>query len=476
MTVMSVDINREIPASDYDRTACEIGIVHIGYGAFHRAHMAVYIDEYMQKSGDLRWGIAAVNLRASEAENFAESAKAKGGYVLKTTTPDGEKRYQRIRPHCAFSDWTNNQQATENLISRESVFAVSITVTESGYYLNNDFSLNLNEPVIVAELQGGEKQSVYAFLTSALKKRQHAHGNPLNLLCCDNIRANGKMLERSFCAYLKQLGESELLNWVERNVSFPCSMVDRITPRASDGLRGEISAVTGSLNDDPIHAETFIQWVLEDHFKAPMPDIAKVGVEVVEDVDPYEEAKIRILNGGHTGLCYFGTIKGHTTYDQAILDPELSTIFDNFEKIEVLPGLNIDLPFDKADYLAEITARFSNQAIADQLERICMDGYSKMPIFIRPTLESCLHQGIVPVHTYLCVASWYVYARRFANGQLKVNYHDPFWQDLKPLLADGAEAKFAQSKQLWAELPNQYPAFIDGMTNAIREVEKRWPV
>lgn len=136
----------------------------------------------------------------------------------------------------------------------------------------------------------------------------------------------------------------------------------------------------------------------------------------------------------------------------------------------------MDLPLDKVEYLAKIAKRFSNSAIADQLERICMDGFSKMPVFIRPTLESCLKQGITPINGYDCVASWYVYARRTASGNMPIPYHETYWNLLEPLLKAGQETEFAHSKRLWADLPTQYPGFVEGLTNAITEMEKQWPV
>ena len=158
-----------------------------------------------------------------------------------------------------------------------------------------------------------------------------------------------------------------------------------------------------------------------------MPDLVRAGVQTVKDVDPYEEAKIRILNGGHTGLCYLGALAGHQTFDEAMRDPRIRPHFDGWEEQNVLLGLTIELPFDRVEYLRQVAERFSNRAIADNLERICMDGWSKFPIFIRPSLEGCLAQGIDPTFGYDVVASWYVYARRHAAGAMHIPYADPYW-------------------------------------------------
>ena len=472
--------NEALYATSYDRAKCDIGVVHLGYGGFHRAHQAVYIDDYMQCTNDLRWGIAAVNLRASEAQFFEQVQKAENGYLLTTTTPDDVREMRLVRPHCQFLDWSKNTAEAENIVARSSVTIITITVTESGYYLNDDTTLNIDDPIIAQEIverfEGRGQQSIYAYLSRALHARYQANGLPINILCCDNIRSNGKMLDRNFKKYLEVTGEHDLLGWIEENVSFPCSMVDRITPRTSEALAQETTELFGSVGLNPINSEAFKQWVVEDNFKAPMPDLPKVGTEFVVDVDPYEEAKIRILNGGHTGICYLGALAGHKTFDQAIRDPMLRVFFDNFETKEVLPGLDMPLPFNKSDYLLDVVDRFSNRAIADQLERICMDGYSKIPIYIRPTLESCLRQNIMPKYCYECIASWYVYARHFAAGKMPIHYHEPYWDQLKPLLAVGAEEDFARNKQLWADLPEKYSNFIDNLVLAIKEMDHKWQV
>ncbi|KMW57351.1 Mannitol dehydrogenase family protein [Candidatus Rhodobacter oscarellae] len=472
---MNLQTQPRLDASTYDRDAAKIGIVHLGYGAFHRAHMAVYLDAYMQASGDLDWGIAAVNLRGGDSAGFVAAREARDGYLLKTTSPEDQLRYQLIRPHVAFEDWAKTPARAEELAARESVHIISMTVTESGYFLDTNGDLDREDPTIAAEIAGGAPASVYGYLTRALTLRAAVTGMPVTILCCDNIRENGRILERSFLTYLAALGRDDLAEWVRENATFPCSMVDRITPRTSETLIAEVTAAYPGRALAPIHGESFIQWVVEDRFAGPRPDLAQVGVQVVADVHPYEEAKIRILNGGHTGLCYLGALAGHQTFDQAMLDPALRAHFDAYETENVLPGLALELPFDRHAYLAEIAARFGNRAIADDLARICMDGWTKMQVFIRPTLEGCLAQGISPTRGYDCVASWYVYARRIAAGAMPIPYTEPFWDTLAPLLAPGQEEAMARSGALWADLPETYPEFAPGILTAINEMEETWP-
>ncbi len=459
----------------YDRAAVTVGIVHVGYGAFHRAHQAVYLDDYMQISGDLRWGIAAINLRPSESDAFAAAQRSGDGYLVKTTAPDGNRSFRTVRAHQEFADWAEDAAAAEELVARASVHVLSITVTESGYYLNDTGALNVDDPVIAQEISGGAARSVYAFLSRALARRRAAGGPGLTILCCDNIRSNGRMLETNFKTYLAETGLDELLDWVAVHVTFPCSMVDRITPRANEMLTDEVQGLLPGSDLAPIHAEDFSQWVLENRMAGPFPDLAQSGVQIVDNVDPYEEAKIRILNGGHTGLAYLGALAGYETFDQAMRDPALREHFDGWEYQEVLPGLTLDLPFDKQAYTQSVAERFGNAAIADQLGRICMDGWSKMPIYVRPTLAACLALGITPKFGFDCIASWYVYARRFAAGTMPITYHEPYWDLLLPLLARGQEDAFARVPVLWGDLPQTYSEFVPGLISAIERMEEKWP-
>jgi D-arabinitol 4-dehydrogenase len=187
----------------------------------------------MQATGDLDWGIAAVNLRKSESGAFAKNKVDNSGYLLKTTAPDGTQDLRLVRSHLSFTDWATHAEDAELLLSRLSVHAVTITVTESGYYLKSDMTLNEADDVIKAEMRGGPPQSIYAFLSLALSRRAGAHGNPLTIMCCNNIRANGEMLKRNLLKYLALQGDEELAKWVRASVKFPNSMVDRITPRVS---------------------------------------------------------------------------------------------------------------------------------------------------------------------------------------------------------------------------------------------------
>jgi mannitol-1-phosphate/altronate dehydrogenase len=466
----------EIYATRYDRASCQVGVVHLGLGAFHRSHQAVYIDDYIEASGDQRWGIAAVNLRSDDTAHFQAIAKdcdLHDGYFLKTYSGDGVEAIRRVRSHIAFSDWSVTPEESESLLSQPGVHLVTITVTESGYYTDHEGELNLADPTISAEVAGDSRETIYAYLRAALAKRVAGSAAPLTIACCDNIRQNGKMLRRTLLAYLRACNETDLAIWVENNVAFPCSMVDRITPRSPAELSEAFTALIGKPVASPVMAEDFTQWVLQSQAAADMPALERAGVTVTADVDPYEETKIRVLNGGHTSLAYLAALQGIKTFDAAMREPELLEHFKNFEMQEVLPAITLDLPFSKDEYLQQIIVRFGNTAIGDTVERICADGMVKFSIFIRPTLEGCLQQGIMPLYAIRSIASWYVFALHVEAGKIPFKYVEPGWNDLKAMLGTSA---FATDRQLWGELPASYPDFSETLRREIVEMESRWPV
>lgn len=473
---MNTARNLPVFATDYDKSACDIGVIHLGFGAFHRAHQAVYIDDYMQATGDLRWGIAAVNLRASESAQLrmaAQDIARHDGYFLKSISAEGEILLRRVRSHVDFADWATDRSGAQALLARSSVHLVTITVTESGYFTDTSGDLNRGDDLIKAEISGHPAQSVYGYLRAGLAARVVAHGAPLTIACCDNIRQNGKMLRRNLLSYLRACGDEALALWVERHVAFPCSMVDRITPRSPNTLSAALTALIGEEVHAPIMAEDFIQWVLQDTAVAPMPALSKVGVTVTADVDPYEETKIRVLNGGHTALVYLAALEGVVTFDAAMRVPHLYAHFQGFEETEVLPALTLDLPFSKQDYLASIARRFGNQAIGDTVARISADGMAKFPIFIRPTVAGCLAQGNVPQFAIRSIASWYVFARHVAAGKIAFDYLEPSWDALHAMLGHDS---FVTSARLWGDLPQTYPIFAQTLRREISELEAKWPV
>lgn len=473
---MNIDQTRVLRSSQYDHDAVSIGIVHVGLGAFHRAHQAYYIDEYMDKTGDLNWGIAAVNLRKEDSATFAKVATSKDGYTLKTISATGDTEYQLIRSHMSHTDWNHDYNSAVELVANPTVKVVTMTVTESGYYLDSSGQLDPNATQIVAEKNGEQLQSIYAYLRVGLQKRILSNAGPITLMSCDNLRHNGKLLKDNFLKYLQVMGDIELIKWLEENASFPSSMVDRITPKPTLQLEQETTTLFGRTTDSPVLGEDFIQWVIEEDFKNDFPNLSKVDVTITNDIEPYEETKIRVLNGGHTCLVYLGALMELDTYDELMHTDELYQHYRSFEEQEVLPALPRPLPFDAEQYLETVTTRFTNTHIADSVERICMDGFSKFPIFVLPTVRGCLEIGITPTYAIRSIASWYVFADKIYNSSFAFKYVEPYSEELKALLGPENLDLFTTSQALWDDVPEKYELFSSLLRQEIKSLEKRWPL
>ena len=223
--------------------------------------------------------------------------------------------------------------------------------------------------------------------------------------------------------------------------------------------RQEVENVFPGHGSTAVQTEVYTQWVIEDKFATDFPDLTKVGVVISDDIGPYEETKIRILNGGHTSLAYIGVLSGYTTFDQVMNDPSHRKHFKQLQRDEIAPSIDTELPFDVYDYIDTVEERFSDATNVDELDRICMDGFTKFHTFVVPSLRKCLEQGKRPIHIYKSIVAWYIYSRRFARGCTKIRYDEPNWTLLEPLLRDGAVDAFVCSERLWGDIPKTYITF-----------------
>jgi len=406
----------------YNKNNVQTGIVHIGYGNFHRAHQAMYIDEYMEKTGDLRWGIVAVNLMNEGFRDIHD-------YIVKTPST-----YKLVRSHLDYVDWTKNRTVAKHMLTLPSVHLITITVTESGYRPGSP---------------------LFEYLACGLRNRK----TPITIMCCDNIRQNGLVLKTHFLAYLYHTNQYELAEWIRENVKFPSCMVDRITPRPSEKMKREVERIFPGYGHNSIQTEEFTQWVIEDKFASEFPDLTQVGVTITDNIEPYEETKLRILNGGHTSLAYLGVLSGYNTFDEVMNDKDHREHFRNLQMEEIVPSIDHDLPFDIYEYVDTIEKRFTSSTNMDDLERICMDGFTKFHTFIVPSIRACLEKNKRPIHIYKSIAAWYIYARKFAKGCSKIKYTEPNWILLEPLLKDGVIDSFVSNERLWGDIPKNHITF-----------------
>lgn len=395
--------------------------LHIGLGSFHRAHQAWYLHKLIE-SGDSRWAISAGNIR-NDAEHTVNALAAQDGkYMLETISPQGECKYEQITSITKLLPWKADLQPLVDEGTKESTKVIAFTVTEGGYYLDTSHKLDTENAAIQADL-AGDNQTIYGTITKILQQRMQQNTGAVTLLNCDNVRHNGERFHDGLVEFIGLLEKPELLTWVANNVSCPNTMVDRITPRPADDLPARIKQKTGVDDKAPVMGETFIQWVVEDKFIDVRPNLEAVGVELVDSVIPYEEAKIRILNSSHSCIAWAGTLVGQQFIHESTLTDYIFRIAHNYVTQDVIPCLGdngIDLP----KYRDVVLERFTNPYIQDTNQRVAADGFSKIPAMITPTMLECFERGVLPHATAMLPALFFVFMQQWHKGELPYEYQD----------------------------------------------------
>ncbi|MEW5560494.1 D-arabinitol 4-dehydrogenase [Enterobacter asburiae] len=395
--------------------------LHIGLGSFHRAHQAWYLHRLIAQ-GDTRWHIAAGNIRNDAEHVVAALTAQKGRYMLETVSPEGERTYEEITSIQKLLPWQADLQPLISEGAKPETKVIAFTVTEGGYYLNTSHRLEVENVDLACDLKGGNK-TIYGVITRILEQRMANGAGPLTLLNCDNVRHNGERFHDGLVEFLELSGKQPVIAWLAANATCPNTMVDRITPRPATDLPARIKAQTGVDDNAPVMGETFIQWVVEDNFRDVRPNLEAVGVEMVESVIPYEEAKIRILNASHSCIAWAGTLMGRTFIHESTLTDAIYAMADRYVTEDVIPSLGdngIDLP----TYRDVVLKRFTNPYIEDTNQRVAADGFSKIPAMMTPTMIECYQRGTVPHATAMLPALFFVFMEQWHKGQLPYEYQD----------------------------------------------------
>ncbi|CAG0946122.1 D-arabinitol 4-dehydrogenase [Gammaproteobacteria bacterium] len=408
-------------------------MLHIGLGSFHRAHQAVYVH-CLRETGDRSWAIVGGNSRPDMADTVAALIAQDGRYTLETVTPAGVRAYQTITSIERVIPYAPDLAGLIDVGADPGTRIVSFTVTEAGYYLDAHDRLDLAAKDLAADLDAARSKdasrpgsTIYAVLTAILRERMHRGAGAVTLLNCDNLRHNGDRSRRGLMQFIAQLGDDALARWVDANTSSPNSMVDRITPRPTPNVAERVKAATGWADGAPVMAESFTQWVIEDRFIAGRPAWEKVGVEMVDSVHPYEEAKIRILNATHSCIAWAGTLVGLNYIHEGMHDPVICGFAHAYVTDDVIPCLDRPehpSPIDLAAYRDVVLDRFGNPEIRDTNQRVAMDGFSKIPGFIRPTLVERLSRGESIDSTAMLPALFLAFVQRWHRGQMTYAYDD----------------------------------------------------
>ena len=463
-----------LPAYALDDT--RQGIAHIGVGGFHRAHQAYYTDALMNTGEGLDWAICGVGLRAEDRR--ARDDLKEQDYLF-TLFELGDTDDTEVRVIGAIRDMLLAEDDASALIDKlasPQIRIVSLTITEGGYCIddsNGEFMAHL--PQIQHDLAHPEApKTVFGFLCAALTKRRAAGTPAFTLMSCDNLPHNGAVTRKALLAYAA-LRDADLHDWIAQNVSFPNAMVDRITPMTSTEHRLQLADKHAVDDAWPVVCEPFVQWVLEDKFVNGRPAWEKVGVQFTDDVTPYEEMKIKLLNGSHLALTYLGFLKGYRFVHETMNDPLFVRYMRAYMDLDVTPQLSPVPGINLTDYKQTLVDRFSNQAIADQLERVCSDGSSKFPKFTVPTLNRLIADGQETKRAALVVAAWALYLKGVDENGDTYSIPDPRAAFCQALVADDAliTQRLLEVEEIFGTAIPRSAAFIaafEWCCNSLRDV------
>ena len=405
-------INADVSAPVYDRSKITAGIAHFGVGGFHRAHQALVIDELLRQGEAKDWGIVGLGVRPEDSGMRAALQKQNGLYTLVEKHADGTRDARIIGSILGMlTVHDDGVDAILDLLTAPTTRIVSLTVTEGGYNINQSTGeFLLDTPAIAADLVDGARPgTVFGLITEALRLRREAGTASFTVMSCDNLQDNGRIAERAILTFARAK-DADLAGWIEQHTRFPNSMVDRITPVTTDEDREEAAKLTGHDDDWPVVCEPFFQWVLEDSFGDGRPPYELTRVQLVDDVEPYELMKLRLLNASHQGLCYFGHLLGYRLADEATSDPLIADLLRRYMSDEAsltlrpLPGIDV------AAYCENLISRFRNPEIRDTVARLCAESSDRIPKWLVPVIRERLDAGGSVVRSAAIVASWARYA------------------------------------------------------------------
>jgi mannitol 2-dehydrogenase len=404
-------VRETVPGPEYDRDEVAVGIVHLGVGGFHRAHQAMYLDRLMQQGKGLEWGICGVGVLPQDRRMAEAMAAQDCLYTLVVKHPDGHLEPRVIGSMVQYLLAPDDPEAVVERMAAPTTRIVSLTITEGGYNVNQvtgEFDA-ADEDVQHDLAARSAPRTAFGLVVAALVRRRERGVPPFTVMSCDNIQGNGDVARRMFGAYAT-LRDPELGQWLEQQVHFPNSMVDRITPVTSDADRELLEQRFGLRDAWPVVCEPFTQWVLEDSFAGDRPPLEDVGVQLVEDVEPYELMKLRLLNASHQALAYLGYLSGYRYAHEVCQDPLFVRFLLGYMDDEATPTLEPVPGVDLGDYKHTLIERFANPEVRDTLARLCAESSDRIPTWLVPVIRSQLARGGDIARSALVVASWARYA------------------------------------------------------------------
>jgi fructuronate reductase len=442
-SVQTAFSNAAVSTPDYDLAAIKAGIVHLGIGAFHRAHMAAYVDSLLKDNPG--WAIIGASLRRPDTRD----ALAPQDFLYTLAIRDASGTSARIIGSVRDVIDANSRRAELiETMAHPSIRIVSLTVTEKGYcYAPATGELDEANPDIVHDLAHPQRPvSAPGIIVAALRLRHERGLIPFTVMSCDNLPSNGRTAGRIVRRFATLLGDAKFAEYVN-SVSFPSTMIDRIVPATTDADRKIVNEIIGLEDAWPIMTEPFTQWVIEDRFPAGRPPFEAAGAQLVEDVEPFELMKLRMLNGSHSTMAYLGYLAGHQYVSEAIADPGIHQLIHGLMTDEVIPTLPMPRP-DLEAYRDQLLARFANPALQHRTWQIAMDGTQKLPQRLLGTIRDRLAAGRPFGRLALGVAAWMRYVTGLDEQGRPIDVKDPLSARLRQL----ADAANGNPQQLAANL------------------------
>jgi mannitol 2-dehydrogenase len=429
-----------VPA--YERAGLSAGIVHLGMGHFHRAHQAVYLDDLLALGLGRGWAVLGAGVRPDEFRIRDALAAQDGLYTLTEKQPDGAWTNRVVGSVTGYLWGPDDPERLVRQIADPDTRIVGLTITEGGYEIDQvTGAFAPHSPAVLEDLRSSVRlRSAFGVVVSAMKLRRTRGLPGVTIMSCDNVEENGRIAATAFLSFAEQV-DPTTAEWMRREVTFPSSMVDRVTPGTVDEDRAYLERELGLRDRWPVTSEPFRQWVLEDRFAAGRPPLEEVGVEVVTDVEPYELAKLRLANGTHQALCYIGHLLGHHYVHEAITDPRIRSMLLRYIDDEAVPTLKPIAGLDLNAYGRTVVERFSNPGIRDPLSRICAETSDRIPKFLLPVVHRQLETGGPTRVCATVVAAWARYALGTDEQGRPIDVVDP----RREALHAAAEAESSQA-------------------------------